>query len=46
MTSIKGLELFEIDVDELSQYLKVKCASSVSVTELEAGKVKKFNVVV
>lgn len=46
MTSIKGLELFEIDIDELSQYFKVKCASSVSVSELEAGKVKKFNVVV
>ena len=46
MTSIKGLELFEIDIDELSQYLKVKCASSVSVSEIDSGKLKKFNVVV
>lgn len=33
VTTIVGLELFMIDLDELQTYLKVKCACSVNMTE-------------
>mmetsp|Transcript_15122 Transcript_15122/g.25649 ORF Transcript_15122/g.25649 Transcript_15122/m.25649 type:complete len:118 (-) Transcript_15122:116-469(-) len=34
-TTITGLELFMIDLDELSTYLQHKCASSVTMNEIE-----------
>lgn len=33
VTTINGLDLFQIDLDEFSHYLRVKCATSVSLSE-------------
>jgi len=34
-TTVTGLDLYKIDYDEISTYLQHKCASSVSVNEIE-----------